>query len=208
MQLRDNALFPIRIANAMPLVLFNKPFKVLSQFSEAPAKETLAAYLVLPGVYPAGRLDYDSEGLLLLCDDGHLQARISSGKGNVYKSYWSQVDGVATPEAVSSLLNGVTLKDGPASARQAALIEEPTELWKRDPPIRYRKACPTSWIDVTLNEGRNRQVRRMTAAVDLPTLRLIRHRVGPWSLDGLAPGEHRVIETETAWRELKAWHPG
>lgn len=205
MQLRDNGRFVFRIALPMPLVIFNKPFRVISQFSEAGEKTTLAAYLQIPAVYPAGRLDYDSEGLLLLSDDGRLQARISSGGGNIHKSYWAQVDGLANTEAVRMLETGVDLKDGPARAVSATLIDEPDNVWPRDPPIRVRKELPTSWISITLDEGRNRQVRRMTAAAGFPTLRLIRHQIGPWSLTGLAPGEHRIIDTETAWHELKAW---
>ncbi len=191
----------------MPLVIFNKPYRVISQFSEAGDKETLAAYVKIPAVYPAGRLDYDSEGLLLLCDDGRLQARIATGKGSVHKKYWAQVDGVVSAEQLQQLVDGVELNDGTACAVSAAAIPEPANLWPRDPPIRYRKAIPTSWIAITLDEGRNRQVRRMTAAVELPTLRLIRHQIGPWSLGGLAPGEHRLIDTESAWADLKAWRP-
>jgi len=187
----------------MPLILFNKPYRVLSQFSPAGDKATLADWISVPGVYPAGRLDFDSEGLLALCDDGRLQARISQGKQRVVKGYWVQVEGIASDEDLEPLRRGVTLKDGPARAVYARRIEEPAGLWDRIPPIRYRKDKPSSWIDIGLDEGRNRQVRRMTAAIGLPTLRLVRHTIGPWSIEGLPPGEMRRMETEQAWRELK-----
>jgi 23S rRNA pseudouridine2457 synthase len=142
-------------------------------------------------VYPAGRLDYDSEGLILLTDDGRLQARISEPKARTRKTYWAQVEGTPSPEQLEELVNGVLLKDGPAKAVAASQIEEPADLWDRDPPIRYRASIPDTWIEIVLTEGRNRQVRRMTAAVGLPTLRLIRYSVGDWTLDGLSPGEWR-----------------
>lgn len=189
----------------MPLILFNKPFRVLSQFSASGDKATLADFIAIPGVYPAGRLDFDSEGLLALCDDGQLQARISQSRQRVIKGYWAQVEGVATDTDLQPLRLGVVLNDGPARAIYVRQIEEPEGLWLRDPPIRYRKDKPTTWINLGIDEGRNRQVRRMTAAAGLPTLRLIRHSIGPWSLDGLRPGKSRTIDTETAWRELKAW---
>jgi 23S rRNA pseudouridine2457 synthase len=189
----------------MPLILFNKPFRVLSQFSAAGEKATLADFIAVPGVYPAGRLDFDSEGLMALCDDGRLQARISRGRQPVAKGYWVQVEGEAADSDLERLRGGVSLKDGPARAVYARRIEEPSGLWLRDPPIRYRQNSPTTWIDIGLDEGRNRQVRRMTAAVGLPTLRLIRHTIGPWSLGSLQPGESRRIDIERAWRELKAW---
>lgn len=189
----------------MPLVLLNKPFQVLSQFSRSADKATLADFIAIPGVYPAGRLDYDSEGLLALCDDGRLQARISQGRQKIVKGYWAQVEGLADNGAARRLENGLQLKDGPARALYARRIEQPEGLWERLPPIRFRQNKPTSWLEIGIDEGRNRQVRRMTAAIDLPTLRLIRYRIGPWSLDGLQPGEYRQIGTESAWRELKTW---
>lgn len=177
------------------LVLFNKPFRVLSQFRDRDGRATLADYIELPGIYPAGRLDFDSEGLLLLTDDGKLQARISQPRARTRKTYWAQVEGVPTEAQLAQLTSGVELKDGLARARSARRIEEPPELWPRDPPIRVRRNVADSWIEVVLTEGRNRQVRRMTAAVGLPTLRLIRYAVGDWTVEGLQPGE---------WREAKA----
>jgi 23S rRNA pseudouridine2457 synthase len=171
------------------LIVLNKPFHVLCQFRDADGRPTLAEYVDVPGVYPAGRLDYDSEGLLLLTDDGRLQARISQPRSRTRKVYWAQVEGIPSDEQLARLTAGVKLKDGPARAVSARRIEEPEALWDRNPPIRYRKSVPASWIEVVLTEGRNRQVRRMTAAVDLPTLRLIRYAVGDWTLDGLSPGE-------------------
>jgi 23S rRNA pseudouridine2457 synthase len=191
----------------MPLVLLNKPFRVLCQFSDDQGRQTLADFVRIPEVYPAGRLDRDSEGLLLLTNDGRLQARISHPRHKLEKCYWVQVEGNAADEQLESLRRGVTLKDGPASARSACRIEPPSVLWPRDPPVRERKAIPTSWLDISVSEGRNRQVRRMTAAVGLPTLRLIRHRIGPWRLDGLNPGETRELSTDDGWRQLKAYSP-
>jgi 23S rRNA pseudouridine2457 synthase len=173
------------------LILLNKPFRVLSQFRDADGRSTLGDYVDVPNVYPAGRLDYDSEGLILLTDDGRLQARISEPKARTRKTYWAQVEGTPSPEQLEELVNGVLLKDGPAKAVAASQIEEPADLWDRDPPIRYRASIPDTWIEIVLTEGRNRQVRRMTAAVGLPTLRLIRYSVGDWTLDGLSPGEWR-----------------
>lgn len=189
----------------MPLVLLNKPFHVLSQFTDDAGRSTLAAYVQEPGVYPAGRLDYDSEGLLLLTDDGALQARLSQPKSGLGKIYHAQVEGIATAEHIAQLLRGVRLRDGNATASNAGLIDEPAGLWPRDPPIRERKSVPVSWIELTIAEGRNRQVRRMTAAVGLPTLRLIRVSVGPFALQGLRPGESRRLENEAAWRLLDRW---
>ncbi len=173
------------------LILLNKPFRVLSQFRDADGRATLGDYVDVRDVYPAGRLDYDSEGLLLLTDDGKLQARISSPKSGTRKTYWAQVEGVPSDDQLRQLTTGVVLKDGPASAASARLIDEPAGLWERDPPIRYRKSVPDSWIEIVLTEGRNRQVRRMTASVGLPTLRLIRYSVGEWTIDGLGPGDWR-----------------
>ena len=186
------------------LILVNKPYQVLCQFTDPDGRATLADYVDSPGVYPAGRLDFDSEGLLILTDDGRLQARISQPRSKIQKRYWAQVEGTASDEQIRSLLEGVKLKDGLAKAVAAKRIEPPSMLWDRDPPIRYRKTVTDSWIEITLAEGRNRQVRRMTAAVGLPTLRLIRYAVGPWTLDGLAPGETQRMANEDAWRDLKA----
>jgi len=186
----------------MPLVLLNKPFHVLCQFRDNEGRATLANFIDVPDIYPAGRLDYDSEGLLLLTDDGRLQARISQPGSKVAKTYWAQVEGVPTDEQLRQLLRGVRLKDGIARAATAEMIEEPTNLWERNPSIRYRASVADSWIKITIMEGRNRQVRRMTAAAALPTLRLIRYSIGPWSLDGLQPGETRQVSNEEAWRRL------
>lgn len=176
-------------------ILFNKPFNVLSQFTdkgnEGTDRQTLSDYIDAPGVYAAGRLDRDSEGLLVLTNDGKLQNRIASPKFKQPKTYWVQVEGVPDEAALSALQNGVELKDGltrPAIVRQ---MDAPAELWERDPPIRVRKSVPDSWIELSITEGRNRQVRRMTAAVGHPTLRLIRYSVGSWSIDGLASGAWR-----------------
>jgi len=173
------------------LILFNKPFRVLSQFRDPDGRATLGDYVEVPGVYPAGRLDYDSEGLMLLTDDGRLQARISQPKSRTRKTYLVQVEGTPTPEQLAQLIRGVKLKDGVAKAVSARRVDEPAWLWDRDPPIRYRASIPDRWLEIVLTEGRNRQVRRMTASVGLPTLRLIRYSVGDWTLDGLAPGEWR-----------------
>lgn len=176
----------------MTLILFNKPYGVLSQFTdEGSGKPALKDFIALPGVYPAGRLDFDSEGLLILTDDGREQARISDPKHKIEKTYWAQVEGIPDDAALEALRRGVDLKDGRTRPARARLIGEPDGLWPRDPPIRYRKSVPDSWIELTITEGRNRQVRRMTAAVGHPTLRLIRVRVGDWTLDGLAPGKWR-----------------
>jgi 23S rRNA pseudouridine2457 synthase len=173
------------------LLLFNKPFQVLSQFTDTEGRNTLADYISEPGVYPAGRLDYDSEGLLLLCDDGALQARIADPKHKLKKHYWVQVEGEFSNEAALQLSGGVTLKDGPTKPAQVRKINAP-EVWKRFPPIRERAKQTTSWIEVVIAEGKNRQVRRMTAHVGFPTLRLIRHQIGNWSLNNLAPGEFQT----------------
>jgi 23S rRNA pseudouridine2457 synthase len=172
------------------LILINKPFNVLSQFTDAEGRGTLADYLDIPGVYPAGRLDRDSEGLLLLTDDGKLQSWISSPGAKQPKHYWVQVEGEPEAAALQRLAAGVQLKDGMTAPAQARLIPPPP-VWDRNPPIRYRAEQPTSWVELVIQEGRNRQVRRMTAAVGHPTLRLIRHRIGPWSLGELQPGEWR-----------------
>ena len=186
----------------MPLVLLNKPFRVLCQFTDSEGRPTLADYVDLPGVYPAGRLDYDSEGLVALTDDGRLQARISQPRSKITKVYRVQVEGRPENRQLARLEAGVHLKDGTARALGVREIDEPENLWDRDPPVRVRKSIPDSWLEMGVREGRNRMVRRMTAAVGLPTLRLIRWRIGPWSLDGLEPGETRVIENRDAWAAL------
>lgn len=175
------------------LIIFNKPFQVMSQFSPSGERATLANYLKIPGVYPAGRLDYDSEGLLLLTDSGALQHEIAHPRRKMKKTYWAQVEGEPTSAAIAALERGIQLNDGPTLPAQVRRMNEPA-LWERSPPIRYRAAIPTSWLELTIQEGRNRQVRRMTAAVGFPTLRLIRVSVGDWALDGLQPGEFRRIE--------------
>jgi 23S rRNA pseudouridine2457 synthase len=186
----------------MPLVLLNKPCRVLCQFRDPEGRPTLANYVDMPNVYPAGRLDFDSEGLLLLTDDGRLQASISEPRAKTPKTYWAQVEGSPSKAQLATLLHGVDLKDGRARASRAQIIDEPRHLWPRQPPIRYRANVSDHWIEVTISEGRNRQVRRMTAAVGLPTLRLIRCSVGPWALDGLAPGETRQESNAEAWTRL------
>lgn len=173
------------------LILFNKPYGVLSQFTdEGSGHPTLANYIDVPGVYPAGRLDRDSEGLLLLTDDGRLQARIAEPRHKMAKTYWAQVEGEPDEAALTALRGGVKLKDGMTRPALAERVDPPA-LWPRDPPVRFRKTVPDSWIALTITEGRNRQVRRMTAAVGYPTLRLVRWRVGDWTLDGIAPGSWR-----------------
>lgn len=177
------------------LILFNKPYDVLSQFTDrgTPAERvTLSRFIDVPCVYPAGRLDRDSEGLLILTDDGALQARISSPKHKIPKTYLAQVEGEPDDAALAALARGVTLNDGPTRPATVRRIDAPM-LWERDPPVRYRKSVPDSWIELTITEGRNRQVRRMTAAVGYPTLRLVRWRIGEWEIGDLAPGTWREI---------------
>lgn len=175
------------------LILFNKPYGVVCQFSSDGMHPTLKDFLAIPGIYPAGRLDTDSEGLLILTDDGALQHKISHPRHKQPKTYWAQVEGVATPQALERLRNGVDLGDFVTRPAKAKIIPEPPGLWPRTPPIRFRKEIPTSWLELTIQEGKNRQIRRMTAKVGLPTLRLIRYRIGEWSLEELAPGEWREI---------------
>jgi len=178
----------------MPRVLlFNKPFRVLSQFSPVKGKQTLADYIDVAGVYAAGRLDFDSEGLMLLTDDGRLQARVSNPRYRQSKIYLAQVEGIPEPRAVQALSAGVELNDGPTRPARVEQIDEPDWLWPRDPPIRQRKHIPTQWLRLEISEGRNRQVRRMTAAVGHPTLRLVRTGIGDWTLNGLSPGEYRLL---------------
>ncbi len=184
------------------LILLNKPYQVLCQFRDPDGRPVLKDYVDTPDVYPAGRLDFDSEGLLCLTDDGRLQAKISQPKSNIKKRYWAQVEGTPSEAQLEELLRGVKLKDGLAKAVAATGIEAPDEIWEREPPIRVRAAIPDNWLEITLSRGRNRQVRRMTAAVGLPTLRLIRYSVGPWALDGLAPGETREISNADAWKQI------
>lgn len=186
----------------MPLILFNKPCGVLSQFRDADGRPVLADFVRQKGVYAAGRLDFTSEGLMLLTDDGRLQARIASPDNKLEKRYWVQVEGAASERQVAMLVAGVDLNDGPATATEARIIDAPPGLWPRNPPIRYRQSIPTTWLDIGISEGRNRQVRRMTATVRLPTLRLIRHAIGPWTLGALQPGESVSIPNEVAWRRL------
>lgn len=174
------------------ILLFNKPYGVICQFSRDGMHPTLADYIAVPGVYPAGRLDIDSEGLLLLTDDGKLQHRITDPRYKLPKTYWVQVEGIPDEAALARLREGVMLKDGLTLPAEVQVRDEPDWLWPRNPPVRFRKAIPTCWLALTIREGRNRQVRRMTAAVGFPTLRLIRYRIGEWSLDGLAPGAWRI----------------
>ncbi|HSO44615.1 MAG TPA: pseudouridine synthase [Rhodoferax sp.] len=173
------------------LICFNKPYGVLSQFTPEGRWRGLKDFIDIPGVYVAGRLDADSEGLLLLTDDGKLQARISDPRHKMEKTYWVQVEGIPDEAALASLRQGVQLNDGPTRPARARLIPQPEPLWAREPPVRVRQSIPTSWLEVVISEGRNRPVRRLTAAVGYPTLRLIRAAIGPYSLDGLAPGTWR-----------------
>lgn len=181
------------------LIAFNKPFGVACKFSPEPGKLTLADYIKVSEVYPAGRLDTDSEGLLLLTDEGPLQARISSPRFKLAKVYWAQVEGAPTDEALEPLRQGVDLGDFVTQPAVARVIEEPANLWSRDPPIRHRAKIPTTWVELTLREGKNRQVRRMTAKAGFPTLRLVRAKIGGVSVASLAPGEWREIATSELW---------
>ena len=179
------------------LVLFNKPYRVLSQFTDDLDRSTLANFIDVPNVYPAGRLDFDSEGLMLLTDNGKLQAQISHPKHKLAKTYWVQVEGETTPDHLRQLRKGIVLKDGKAMAISAHCIDAP-RIPERNPPIRIRKNVPDSWLELVIDEGRNRQVRRMTAAVGLPTLRLVRCAIGDWSLDGLGSGDYRLTRVDFA----------
>lgn len=180
------------------IILFNKPFNVLSQFTGAIPEQTLAHYIDAPGFYPAGRLDKDSEGLMLLTDCGDTQQRISNPRYKLPKTYWAQVEGTVTAQALAALSQGVMLNDGPTSPALATAMQDP-ELWQRQPPIRVRKEIPDSWLSLTITEGRNRQVRRMTAATGFPTLRLVRYQIGSWTLEGLQPGQYRLIRISPDW---------
>lgn len=182
-------------ANVSRIILFNKPYGVLCQFTDPDGSPTLGDFIPVKNVYAAGRLDKDSEGLLLLTDDGKLQSRITHPKNKQAKTYWVQIEGEPSEEALEQLRRGVKLKDGMTLPAEIERMAEPEGLWQRDPPVRFRKAIPTCWLAITLKEGRNRQVRRMTAAIGHPTLRLIRARIGQWQLQQLQPGE---------WVELKS----
>jgi 23S rRNA pseudouridine2457 synthase len=195
------------------LILFNKPFQVLSQFTDTDSatspnrRATLADWISLPAVYPAGRLDYDSEGLLLLTDSGPLQHQIAAPRNKMPKTYWVQVEGQIDDNALNSLRQGVTLKDGKTRPATVEYLPEP-DLWPRTPPVRHRETIPTSWLSMTITEGRNRQVRRMTAAVGFPTLRLIRYAIGEWTVKDLAPGDYRSLTVHPLARPGKRRKPG
>ncbi len=180
------------------IICFNKPYGVLSQFTDSStsgtARKTLSDFIDCPGVYPAGRLDRDSEGLLVLTDDGRMQARIAHPRRKMEKSYWVQVERLPDAAALAALEAGVDLRDGRTAPARIRRIDPPAGLWPRDPPVRVRKSVPDCWLEITLSQGRNRQVRRMTAAVGHPTLRLVRWRIGSWTLDGLSPGHWRAAE--------------
>jgi 23S rRNA pseudouridine2457 synthase len=182
------------------LLAFNKPFGVICKFRPEPGRRTLADFIDVPDVYPAGRLDTDSEGLLLLTDDGALQARISSPRHKLEKVYWAQVEGEPTGAALETLRSGVDLGEFVAQPAGARRIDEPAMLWPRDPPIRYRAKIPTAWLELTLREGKNRQVRRMTARVGFPTLRLVRAAIGDVDVTALSPGQWRRIDPAAPWR--------
>jgi 23S rRNA pseudouridine2457 synthase len=183
------------------VVLFNKPYGVICQFSPSAGKKTLKGFVPITGIYPAGRLDTDSEGLLVLTDDGALQHAISHPAGKWPKTYWVQVENIPDEAALMRLRTGVDLGDFVSAPARVNPIAEPAGLWERSPPIRRRQSIPTSWLEIEISEGKNRQVRRMTAAAGFPTLRLIRHRVGPWALAGLDPGQYRLLPAG----EIRLW---
>jgi 23S rRNA pseudouridine2457 synthase len=189
------------------LLVFNKPYNVLCQFTDNENRATLSDYIEMRGVYPAGRLDRDSEGLVLLTDHGPLQHRISHPRHKLAKRYWVQVEGKPDSHALEALRLGVLLKDGKTAPARVNPITDP-EIWPRDPPVRYRATIPTTWLELTITEGRNRQVRRMTAAVGFPTLRLIRISIGPWSLAGLEPGQWSVAKIPEDWRTMSEYEMG
>lgn len=192
--IRQHKKTSTRLPNAQPpkVVLFNKPFDVLSQFTDDANRATLKDYIDIKDVYAAGRLDRDSEGLLVLTNDGKLQHKIASPQHKTSKTYWAQVEGEPDQRAIQTLCNGVDLKDGLTAPAKVSLMDEPM-IWARNPPIRERQHIPTSWLSITITEGKNRQVRRMTAHVGYPTLRLIRYRVGNWTIDGIPSGKHQVL---------------
>lgn len=184
------------------LILFNKPYDVLSQFTDDKGRTTLGSYIKQSGVYAAGRLDYNSEGLILLTDDGQLQHQIAHPKHKQEKTYWVQVEGEISDEALLQLRQGIELKDGMTRPAKAKRLAEPV-LWPRNPPVRYRAQIPTSWVEIKISEGRNRQVRRMTAAVGFPTLRLVRVAIGDWHLENLQPGEFKTLEVDSPSAQVK-----
>ena len=186
----------------MNYILVNKPFEVLTQFTDETGRATLKDFVPIPNIYPVGRLDYDSEGLVLLTDDKALQHRLSDPKFKIEKTYWVQVDGLPTDEALEELRRGVLIKNTKTSPAKASLLEEAPQVWERSKPIRFRKEIPTSWVEIKISQGMNRQVRRMTAAVGFPTLRLIRPAIGPLQLGDLQPGEYRELTSEEV-AELK-----
>jgi 23S rRNA pseudouridine2457 synthase len=188
------------------ILLFNKPFQVLTQFTTDDDKDTLARYIKLPNFYAAGRLDYDSEGLLILTDDGQVQHQLANPKFKLEKTYWAQVEGDITDEALNQLASGVELKDGLTRPAITRRIETPT-IWDRVPPIRERKNIPTSWVELKITEGKNRQVRRMTAAVGFPTLRLVRYAIGSYTLGSLQPGQYEQGTIELKSSPAKNRHP-
>ena len=184
---------PPELKGPRKIVLFNKPFDVLSQFTDGQGRQTLADFITQKEVYAAGRLDRDSEGLLVLTNDGKLQAKITQPSAKTSKTYWAQVEGIPSTEAVEQLRSGVMLKDGMTQPADINLIEPPADLWPRVPPIRARQNIPTSWLEITISEGKNRQVRRMTAYIGHPTLRLIRYRIGNWTIDNIANGDSKEV---------------